>query len=67
MIGLLMKYHKAISWHEYHPACVTYSPHDIKLVPNAVGIHQASRHQLYSLRNAAIIETMTCPLVDMSI
>ena len=67
MVGLIMKYHKAISWHEYDLGCVTHSPHDIKLVPDAVGIRQASRHHLYSLRNAAIIETKTRPLVDMGI
>ena len=67
MVGLIMKYHKAISWHEYDLGCVTHSPHDIKLVPNAVGIRQASRHHLYSLRNAAIIETKTRSLVDMGI
>ena len=67
MVGLIMKYHRAISWHEYDLGCVTHSPHDIKLVPDAVGIRQASRHHLYSLRNAAIIEAKTRPLVDMGI
>jgi len=67
MVGLLMKYHKAISWHEYDLGCVTHSPHDIKLIPDVVGIHQASRHQLYSLRNATIIETKLRPLVHMGI
>jgi len=67
MVGLLMKYHQAISWHEYDLGCVTHSPHDIKLVPGAQGIRQPSRRHLYSQTNAAIIEQKTRPFVDMGI
>jgi hypothetical protein len=62
-----MKYRQGISWHEYYLGCVTHSPHDIQLVPDAKGIRQSSRHHLYLQANAAIIEQKPRPFVDMGI
>jgi hypothetical protein len=67
MIGLLMKYHQAISWYKYDLGCVTHSAHDLKLILGAKGIRQPSRHHLHSQRNATIIEAKTHPLVEMVI
>lgn len=67
MVGLLMKYHQAISWHEYDLGCVTHSPHDIQLIPGTKDIRQPSRRHLYSQANADIIEGKTRPFVEMGI
>jgi RNase H-like domain found in reverse transcriptase/Reverse transcriptase (RNA-dependent DNA polymerase) len=67
MVDIILKYHEAISWHEYDLGCVTHSPHDIKLLPGTKGIRQSSRAHLYSLRNGEIIQSKTRPFVEMGI
>ena len=67
MVGIILKYHQAISWTDYDLGCVTHYPHEIRLLPNSVGVRQPSRQHLYSQRYADIIETKTRPFVNMGI
>ena len=67
MVGIIVKYHKALAWTDYDLGCVTHYPHEIHLLPDSVGVRQSSRQHLYSQRYADIIESKTRPFVDMGI
>ena len=67
MVDVIQKHHEAISWTEYDLGCVTNYPHEIELIPDAVGVRQPTRPHLYSQRNRDIIDQKTRPFVEMGI